>query len=113
MTTSIQDRFQTLHEIIHAARLNLSQNLWDYVVGATATETTMKRNRLALDRIGFRPRVLMDVSSIDATAALFGKPIRLPVALAPVGGLIRWAWAAAPRWRGARGLRVCRSLSAQ
>jgi len=87
MTTSIQDRFQTLHEIIHAARLNLSQNLWDYVVGATATETTMKRNRLALDRIGFRPRVLMDVSSIDATAALFGKPIRLPVALAPVGGL--------------------------
>lgn len=83
----IQDRFQTLHEIIRAARLNLNQNLWDYLVGATATETTMQRNRQALDRIGFRPRVLVDVSHIDSTATLFGKAIRLPVALAPVGGL--------------------------
>ncbi len=83
----IQERFQTLHEIIAAARLNLNQNLWDYLVGATGTETTMLRNRLALDRIGFRPRVLNDVSSIDPTARFFGKTIRLPVACAPVGGL--------------------------
>jgi isopentenyl diphosphate isomerase/L-lactate dehydrogenase-like FMN-dependent dehydrogenase len=87
MSTPIQDRFQTLHEIIRAARLNLSQNLWNYVVGATGTETTMKRNRLALDRIGFRPRVLQDVSSVDPQAEFFGQAIRLPVAFAPVGGL--------------------------
>ena len=81
------DRFQTLHEIIRAARLNLSQNLWDYVVGATGTETTMLRNRASLDRIGFRPRVLVDVSAVDPSVRLFGHHIRLPVALAPVGGL--------------------------
>ena len=83
----LSDRFQTLHEVIRAARLNLTQNLWDYLVGATATETTMLRNRHALDSIGFRPRVLVDVSSIDTTASLYGHKIRLPVALAPVGGL--------------------------
>jgi glycolate oxidase len=76
-----------LHEIIAAARLNLNQNLWDYVIGGTGTETTVRRNRLALDRIGFRPRVLADVSKVDTSAELLGHKIRLPVALAPVGGL--------------------------
>ncbi len=87
LPNALQDRFQTLHEIIRAARLNLNQNLWDYVVGATGTETTMLRNRHALDRIGFRPRVLNDVSHVDASAMLFGHRVRLPVMLAPVGGL--------------------------
>ena len=87
MGNAAQERFQTLHEIIAAARLNLNQNLWDYVVGGTATETTVRRNRSALDRIGFRPRVLEDVSHIDASTEFLGHRIRLPLALAPVGGL--------------------------
>lgn len=87
LPNALDDRFQTLHEVIRAARLNLNQNLWDYVVGGTATETTLRRNRLALDRIGFRPRVLNDVSHVDASATLFGHATRLPVLLAPVGGL--------------------------
>ena len=81
------DGFQTLHEIVAAAHRALDRNLWDYVAGATETETTMRRNRLALDRIAFRPRVLNDVSRIDGAAGFLGRPVRLPVALAPVGGL--------------------------
>ena len=87
MRNAAQERFLTLHEVIAAARLNLNQNLWDYLVGGTATETTVKRNRAALDRIGFRPRVLEDVSHVDASTEFLGHRIRLPVALAPVGGL--------------------------
>lgn len=87
MGNAAPERFQTLHEIIAAARLTLNQNLWDYVIGGTATETTVRRNRLALDRLGFRPRVLEDVSHVDATAEFLGHRIRLPIALAPVGGL--------------------------
>ncbi len=79
--------FQTLHEVVAAAHRALDRNMWDYVVGATETETTMRRNRLALDRIAFRPRVLNDVSRIDSGAEFLGKQVRLPVALAPVGGL--------------------------
>ena len=81
------DDFQTLHEIVAAAHRALDRNLWDYVAGATETETTMRRNRLALDRIAFRPRVLNDVSRIDSGAEFLGKSVRLPVAFAPVGGL--------------------------
>ena len=47
MINSTEDRWQTLHELIAAARLNLSQNLWDYLIGGAATETTVRRNRLA------------------------------------------------------------------
>lgn len=87
MQNTAHEPFQTLHEVIAAARLNLNQNLWDYVVGGTATETTVRRNRSALDRIGFRPRVLEDVSRVDASTLFLGHRIRLPIALAPVGGL--------------------------
>src|SRR5260370_4786629 len=79
--------FQTLHEIVKKARQNLDQNDWDYIVGGTESETTLRRNRMALDALAFRPRVLRDVSRIDAAADRFGRRLRLPVVLAPVGAL--------------------------
>jgi glycolate oxidase len=79
--------FQTLHEIVARARQNLNQNDWDYIVGATETETTLRRNRLALDQIAFRPRVLRDVSRIDSSVQQFERKLRLPLLFAPVGAL--------------------------
>lgn len=79
--------FQNLHEFIRKARANLNQNAWDYIVGAAETETTMRRNRMALDEIAFRPRVLRDVRKVEGSVELFGRRMRLPVVLAPVGAL--------------------------
>src|SRR5262245_21292659 len=79
------ERFLTLHEFIPAARKKLSDNKWDYMIGGAETETTLKRNRLALDSLGFRPRVLRDVSNVDCSGTLFGHKLRLSVMLAPVG----------------------------
>ncbi len=79
--------FQTLHEILTRARARLSLDIWDYLIGGAETETTAKRNRLALDSIAFRPRVLRDVSEIDPSTTFLGKRLRLPVALAPIGSL--------------------------
>jgi glycolate oxidase len=79
--------FQTLHEIVAKARQNLGQNDWDYIVGGAETETTLRRNRHALDSIAFRPRVLRDVSHIDSSVEVLGHKIRLPVFFAPVGSL--------------------------
>src|SRR6516164_8490205 len=87
MSETLQDRFQNLHEFIKAARTNLNRNVWDYLIGASETETTVARNRLALDSLGFRPRVLCDVSEIDCSTSLFGRKLRIPVLLAPVGSL--------------------------
>ena len=85
--TTAADQFQTLHEVVAAAHARLDRNMWDYLAGGAGTETTQIRNRLALDRIAFRPRVLRDISSIDTSGRFFGQRIRLPVCLAPVGGL--------------------------
>jgi isopentenyl diphosphate isomerase/L-lactate dehydrogenase-like FMN-dependent dehydrogenase len=81
------EEFQNLHEFVRKARANLNQNAWDYVIGAAETETTMRRNRMALDEIAFRPRVLRNVAKVDASVEAFGRKLRLPVVLAPVGAL--------------------------
>ena len=79
--------FVTNQEIIAQARRNLGQHVWDYLTGGAESETTMCRNRFALDSIGFRPRVLVDVSKIDASTTFLGHRLRIPVMLAPIGSL--------------------------
>ena len=107
-----QEQFLTLQEIVAAARRNLAPGPWNYLAGATETETTMRRNRQALDRIAFRPRVLNDVSKVDSRATFLGKPVRLPVMLAPVGGMESFAQgAAADAARGAAEFGIPQMLS--
>ena len=80
-------QFLSNEEIVQRARENLHQGAWDYLVGASESETTMRRNRLAFDRVAFRPRVLRDVSKIDSSTAFLGCDLRIPALLAPIGSL--------------------------
>ena len=77
--------FVTTQEIIQEARHNLNQGTWGYLSGGSESETTLRRNRHAFDRLAFRPRVLVDVSNIDTSASLLGHDLRIPVVLAPIG----------------------------
>jgi len=83
--------FLTLQEIVAAARASLAPGPWSYLVGGAETETTVRRNREALDSLAFRPRVLRDVSQIDSSGMFFGEKTRLPILLAPIGGLESFA----------------------
>src|SRR5437879_12735731 len=87
MSSGLEDRFQTLHEIVRAAKNRLPAGEWDYLMGGTETETTLRRNRLARDSIAFRPRVLRNVSRLDASSTFLGRPVRTPVTLAPTGSV--------------------------
>ena len=79
--------FMTLQEIVRQARSNLARGEWDYLAGAADTETTMKRNRLAFDRLALRARVMTDVSRTSTARSLLGVDLRIPVLLAPIGSL--------------------------
>jgi glycolate oxidase len=79
--------FVSNEEIVLAARKNLQQGAWDYLVGGSESETTLRRNRLAFDRWGFRPRILVDVSKIDTSTVFLGQRMRIPAMLAPIGSL--------------------------
>ncbi len=87
----IRQRFQNLHEFITAARAKLDRNVWDYLVGGSETETTLRRNRLALDSIAFRPRILRQVSTTDTSSTFLGRKLTLPICLAPVGSIERFS----------------------
>ena len=79
--------FVSNEEIIQEARRRLSQGSWDYLTGGSESETTMRRNRLAFDRIALRPRILVDVSHVDPSTTFLGQPLRIPALLAPIGSL--------------------------
>src|SRR5207247_366609 len=112
MGEDLRERFQTLHEIVRAAHQTLDPGAWDYRAGGTETETTLRRNRQALDSIAFRPRVLRDVSKVDTTATLLGRTLRLPVMLAPVGSIETFTpGGAATAARGATAFGVAQMLS--
>jgi len=48
MTESLEERFQNLHEFVTQARTNLNRNNWDYLIGASETETTIFRKTAAV-----------------------------------------------------------------
>src|SRR5947207_7843844 len=74
-------------EIIREARRRLNQGAWDYLVGGSESETTLRRNRRAFDKIAFRPRILVDVSHVDTSTEFLGQRLRIPAVLAPIGSL--------------------------
>src|SRR5262249_22360861 len=112
MGEDLRERFQTLHEIVRAAHQTLDPGAWDYLAGGTETETTLRRNRQALDSIAFRRRVLRYVSKVDTTATLLGRTLRLPIMLAPVGSIETFTpGGAATAARGATAFGVAQMLS--
>jgi isopentenyl diphosphate isomerase/L-lactate dehydrogenase-like FMN-dependent dehydrogenase len=80
--------FVTLPEIRRAARKRLSRDVWNFGAGGSETETSMRRNRRALDRLAIRQDVLVDVREIDLTTTFLGIPLSMPVMVAPMGGLV-------------------------
>ena len=84
---STEEQFQALHEIVTAARERLEDHIWGYLAGGSETETTLLRNRLALDTCALRPRVLSDVRNINMEREFFGRKVPLPIFLSPVGSL--------------------------
>jgi glycolate oxidase len=77
----------TNEEIIQEARRRVAQGAWDYLVGGSESETTLRRNRLAFDKVAFRPRILVDVSHVDTATDFLGQKLRIPAILAPIGSL--------------------------
>jgi glycolate oxidase len=80
-------RFETIQEIVLAAYQKMTPNVWDHVIGGAESETTLCRNRQALDSLAFEPRIMRDVSKRDASTSVLGKKTRLPLFFAPIGNL--------------------------
>jgi isopentenyl diphosphate isomerase/L-lactate dehydrogenase-like FMN-dependent dehydrogenase len=82
------DKFVTLPEIRKHAKKILPRDVWNFGDGGAESETTLRRNRRAVDRLAIRQDVLVDVREIDLRTSLLGLPLSWPVAIAPMGGLV-------------------------
>ena len=56
---------------------------WGYYQGGSDDEVTLRECRSAFQRIKLRPRMLVDVRTIDMHTTVLGTPVSLPVLVAP------------------------------
>lgn len=61
----------------------LPHDAWEYYIGGSDDELTLRANRDAFARIRLRPRVLVDVSHISLETTVLGTSVRTPLLVAP------------------------------
>jgi L-lactate dehydrogenase (cytochrome) len=74
-----------LQDIRKLALRRTPRAVFDYTDGAAGSESSLNRAREVFDSVEFSPRVLRDVTNIDTSIDLLGKPNSLPFAFAPTG----------------------------
>ncbi|MFC6020154.1 alpha-hydroxy acid oxidase [Plantactinospora solaniradicis] len=75
---------RSVADVERAAASVLPADVRDFVAGGSGGEVTLDANRAGLDRVLLVPRVLRDVSACTTTSTLLGRPVTLPMAVAPV-----------------------------
>jgi isopentenyl diphosphate isomerase/L-lactate dehydrogenase-like FMN-dependent dehydrogenase len=91
MTERSLRRCITIEDLRVAARRRLPKLVFDFIDGGARDEQTLLDNRRAFDAWSLMPRFGVDVAKRRPDATLLGKPIALPLVLAPTGlaGLYR------------------------
>jgi L-lactate dehydrogenase (cytochrome) len=78
-------RAATIRDLRDIARRRTPRGVFDYTDGAAGQELSLDRSREAFARVEFVPSVLRDVSTVDTSTTLLGRPSALPIAFAPTG----------------------------
>jgi (S)-mandelate dehydrogenase len=75
----------TIEDLRRIARRRLPNFSFEYVEGGAEDEVTLRRNRDVFERFGWLPRALVGAGPPDLATELFGKPVSMPVVVAPTG----------------------------
>ena len=73
----------TVADLEPLARARMDPASWDYYAGGAGDELTLADNRAAWNRLRLRPRILVDVSTVDLATTAFGARLGHPVLVAP------------------------------
>src|SRR6267378_1833550 len=76
-----------IEDLRRLARRRLPREIFDFFDGGAEDEVTLRENRAAFERVRLLPRVLVDVAQVDTRVKLFGVESKLPLAIAPTGGI--------------------------
>jgi L-lactate dehydrogenase (cytochrome) len=78
-------RCANVEDLRRIAGSRMPKGVFGYIDGGAEDERTLGRNRAAFERLEFRPRVLRDMGRLDPGGTLLGRPLPLPLVLAPTG----------------------------
>jgi L-lactate dehydrogenase (cytochrome) len=67
------------------ARRRAPRAVFDYADGGAGDELSLRRSREVFRRLEFIPRALTDVSAVDTSVDILGRPSAVPFAFAPTG----------------------------
>jgi 4-hydroxymandelate oxidase len=73
-----------VHDYELLARDRLDENAWEYFRGGAGDESTLRENIAAFARWKLRPRVLVDVNTVDTSTTVLGTAVAAPILIAPV-----------------------------
>lgn len=79
------DRCYNIADLREVARWRLPRGVFQYLDFGTEDMVALRNNRQVLEDLKLLNKVLVDVSSIDTSAEIFGQKASLPVAIAPTG----------------------------
>src|SRR5258707_5016829 len=79
------DNCYNIHDLRNAAQKRLPKGVFDFFDRGTEDEVALHNNRAAFERIKLKHRALVDVSKRSMATTLFGKPVSMPMAIAPTG----------------------------
>lgn len=74
-----------IEDLRELARRKVPRAFFDYAEAGSYSQETLRANRADLEQIKLRQRVMVDVSSRDASTTMLGETVSLPLALGPVG----------------------------
>jgi L-lactate dehydrogenase (cytochrome) len=74
-----------IEDLRQAARRKVPRMFFDYVESGSYAEQTLAANRVDLEAIKLRQRILVDVGKRSTGTTILGEPVSLPLALAPIG----------------------------
>jgi L-lactate dehydrogenase (cytochrome) len=78
-------RAVTIDDLRTIARKRAPRAVFDYADGAAEREIGLRRSREAFARVELVPSALQDVSAVDTSTTILGRPAALPLAFAPTG----------------------------
>jgi isopentenyl diphosphate isomerase/L-lactate dehydrogenase-like FMN-dependent dehydrogenase len=89
--TSEETRIEemTLEEIKGVAEQRVKPEVWEWINGGTETESTLQRNRLALEKIRVRLKVIHGLETVNTSVKILGQTVKTPVIVAPFARMNR------------------------
>jgi 4-hydroxymandelate oxidase len=83
--TSIEQIHQRAYDLLREKDPEWAEDVCDIRSGVL-TGATWRRNRAALDELGFRTRLIHGINEVDTSTTILGNKINTPIMVAPIAG---------------------------